>query len=48
MTVYAADMCELVSVIKILTVLEDCPTKEQRSVVRIFFVVKRAQCDGYT
>jgi hypothetical protein len=30
------------------TVLEECATEEQRSVVRFFFVGKRTQCKGYS
>jgi hypothetical protein len=37
----------LVSVVKMATVLEECTTKEQRSVVH-FIVVERTQCKGYS
>jgi hypothetical protein len=37
----------LVSVVKMATVLEECNTEEQCSLVRIF-VGKRTQCKGYS
>jgi hypothetical protein len=37
----------LVSVVKMATVLEEYTAEKQRSVVRFFFVGKRAQCEGY-
>jgi hypothetical protein len=49
MTVYVAGahahVHRLVSVVKMMTVLEDCTTEEQRSVV--FFFVKTTQFKGY-
>jgi hypothetical protein len=51
MTAYVADVHarvqRLVSIVKMATVLEDCTTEEQRSVV-CFFVGERTQCKGYS
>jgi hypothetical protein len=49
---YVADAHEhvqrLVSVVKMATMLEDCTTEEQLSVVRCFSARKRTQCKGYS
>jgi hypothetical protein len=42
-----AHVQRLVSVVKMVTVLEECTTQDQRSVVR-FTVVKNTQCKGYS
>jgi hypothetical protein len=51
MTVKVADVHahvqRLVSVVKMVPVLEDCTTEEQTSVAR-FSVCKKAQCKGYS
>jgi hypothetical protein len=46
MTVYIADVHENVSVVKMATVLEECTTEEQLSVMH-FSMVKRTQCKRY-
>jgi hypothetical protein len=50
MTMYVADahahVQRLVSVVKMTTVLEECITEEQRSVV--FCVSQRNKCRGYS
>jgi hypothetical protein len=43
MTVAHTHVQSLISVVKMATMLEDCTTKEQRSVVRFFFVIKTIQ-----
>jgi hypothetical protein len=50
MAVYTADaqVLRLVSVVKMATVFVKCTTKEQRSVVHFFFVVKKTQCKLYS
>jgi hypothetical protein len=42
-----AHVQRLVSVVKMATVLEECSTEEQRSVVRLS-MGKRNQCKGYS
>jgi hypothetical protein len=43
----ASLFAELISVVRMATVLEECTTEEQRSVVR-FFVGKMTRCRGYS
>jgi hypothetical protein len=43
-----AHVHRLVSVVKMVTVLDECNTEEHCSVVRIFFLVKRTQCFLFT
>jgi hypothetical protein len=51
MTVYVADVHvhvqRLVSVVKMATMVEECITEEELSIVR-FFVGERTQCKGYS
>jgi hypothetical protein len=52
MTAYIADthagVQRLLSVVKMVTVLEEYYTEEQRYVMCFFFVGKRTQCKGFS